>query len=231
VSVDSATLRRLAALNLAPDQMAGVLDILAGIAEVEEKRKQGQRDRTAKHRAKRDGNVTKTSPERDIPSPTPSSSPSSNEEGKKKTNGRTRTRETVLEPDWRPDEKGMAYAAEHGLSPAETEREIERIRNWSIGKGRTARDWSASWRNWILGVVEKKPTGPPPSPQLPFGNGSQQRGTGNGTGRQQDRPFTRGGGGQAAYYDALSARLHSQEADDPDEWRGPVVDLRAVERG
>ena len=54
------TLRKLAELNLAPEQMAGVLDILADLQEDEEKRKADQRDRVRKHRMKQTCNVTET---------------------------------------------------------------------------------------------------------------------------------------------------------------------------
>jgi len=76
MSVSASALRKLSLLNLSSDQMAGVLDILADSAEADEARRAAQRDRTRRHRAKRDGNVTVTSTERyDVPpkekSPTP----------------------------------------------------------------------------------------------------------------------------------------------------------------
>lgn len=72
MSISADALRKLAALELDPKQMAGVLDILAGMAAADEERRANQRNRTRKHRAKRDGNVTVTSPERDTPPPPPS---------------------------------------------------------------------------------------------------------------------------------------------------------------
>lgn len=62
--ISAAALRKLAALSLSPEQMAGVLDILADGAEAEEARKAAQRDRTRRHRS-RDGNVTDTLQARD----------------------------------------------------------------------------------------------------------------------------------------------------------------------
>lgn len=73
MSVSASTLRKLALLNLSSEQMAGVLDILADGAEAEETRRAAQRERTRRHREKRDGNVTVISPERDNPSPKESS--------------------------------------------------------------------------------------------------------------------------------------------------------------
>ena len=61
MSVSAATLRKLAALQLDPAQMAGVLELLAEQQEQEEARKAAQRERTRRSRSKRDGNVTDTS--------------------------------------------------------------------------------------------------------------------------------------------------------------------------
>ena len=73
--ISASALRKLALLNLSPEQMAGVLDILADGAEADEQRKAAQRERTRKHRASRYGNVTVTSQERDNLSPKKETSP------------------------------------------------------------------------------------------------------------------------------------------------------------
>jgi hypothetical protein len=74
VSLTADALRKLAALRLDADQMAGVLDVLADMQSVEEERKAKQRERTRKHREQRDCNVTETSPSRygDVTAPSPS---------------------------------------------------------------------------------------------------------------------------------------------------------------
>jgi hypothetical protein len=64
-------------------------------------------------------------------------------------------RPTVLPSEWRPSDRGMAYAAEKGLSPAEIETEVEKIRNWSISQRKTAVDWDRSWMNWVLNAVQR----------------------------------------------------------------------------
>lgn len=65
MSIGAETLRKLADLRLEPEQMAGVLGILADIQAGDEDRKRNQRERTRRHRdMKRDGNVTVTSQER-----------------------------------------------------------------------------------------------------------------------------------------------------------------------
>ncbi|MHC5307536.1 hypothetical protein [Bartonella sp. LJL80] len=79
MSIDAATLRHLSSLKLSAEQMSGVLEILAGIEEKEEKRKASQRERVRRHRdnktvtvtlQKRDCNSDKTlplSPKRKVP--------------------------------------------------------------------------------------------------------------------------------------------------------------------
>ncbi len=70
MSVSAETLLELSELRLEPEQMAGVLRILAKMQAKEEDRKKGQRERTRRHReAPRYSNVTVTSLERDNPSP------------------------------------------------------------------------------------------------------------------------------------------------------------------
>ena len=56
--ISAATLRKLAELNLSPDQMAGVLSLLADQAQAEEDRKAAQRERTRRSRASRNVDVT-----------------------------------------------------------------------------------------------------------------------------------------------------------------------------
>jgi hypothetical protein len=62
VAVTAATLRRLAALELSPEQMGGVLTLLAEMQEAEETRLEKQRTRKRKSR---DSHVTVTGQERD----------------------------------------------------------------------------------------------------------------------------------------------------------------------
>jgi hypothetical protein len=64
-------------------------------------------------------------------------------------------RPAVIDAEWRPTERGMAYAAEKGLSPAEIETEVEKIRNWSISQRKTAVDWDRSWMNWVINAVQR----------------------------------------------------------------------------
>lgn len=48
--ITSEALRKLAALNLSSEQMAGVLEIIADLEEIEEARRKTDRERTRRHR-------------------------------------------------------------------------------------------------------------------------------------------------------------------------------------
>jgi hypothetical protein len=76
MAVTASTLRKLAALDLSPEQMAGVLEVLAEGLAADEARKAGQAERKRRSRAKeRDGHVTVTGQDCD-----PSSLPASDKE-------------------------------------------------------------------------------------------------------------------------------------------------------
>ena len=64
MSLSADALRKLAALRLDADQMAGVLEVLADMQAAEDDRKAKQRDRVRRHRERQNCNVTETSPSR-----------------------------------------------------------------------------------------------------------------------------------------------------------------------
>ncbi|MEQ9634621.1 MAG: hypothetical protein RLW68_00905 [Devosia marina] len=169
MSISASTLRKLAELRLDPDQMAGVLGILAEQQEAEEARKAAQRERTRKSRAKRDGNVTDTSqsqgsnaevsPKKEIP-PTPpkeKTTPSTTE-----PNGSSKTRAVRLTEDWELPVEWRQDALKAGLAADRIELEAEKMRDWSLSSPNGAkRNWRAAWRNWAKGAAEKQPRGSP----------------------------------------------------------------------
>src|SRR4051794_37983315 len=68
-----------------------------------------------------------------------------------------------LPSDWRPSEACIAYARHRKLSSAQIAAEAEKFRNyWTAKSGASAakRDWSATWRNWIINSTERG-YGPP----------------------------------------------------------------------
>jgi uncharacterized protein YdaU (DUF1376 family) len=82
---------------------------------------------------------------------------------------RARKRATRLAEDWMPSEADGKYALDKGLTQAEAQHEFEKFRNyWTAkgGKDAAKTDWPATWRNWILGALERK--------GKPNGNGSNR---------------------------------------------------------
>jgi hypothetical protein len=70
---------------------------------------------------------------------------------------------TRLPEDWQPSERCIAYALDRGISRARISIEAEKFRNYWIaksGRDATKRDWSATWRNWIITAMERG-YGPP----------------------------------------------------------------------
>ncbi len=69
-------------------------------------------------------------------------------------------RGTRIAEDWAPSEAERYWAASKGCSDARIAREAEAFRNYwtaKAGSGATKLDWSATWRNWILTALERKP--------------------------------------------------------------------------
>lgn len=67
-------------------------------------------------------------------------------------------RGTRLAPSWKPAPSEVAFALGRGMNPHLVEAEAEKFRNYWVAKaGANAakRDWSATWRNWIITAMER----------------------------------------------------------------------------
>jgi hypothetical protein len=63
-----------------------------------------------------------------------------------------------LPADWQPSPSEEAFALGRGMPQARVSTEAEKFRNYWIAKsgaGATKRDWSATWRNWIINAMER----------------------------------------------------------------------------
>jgi hypothetical protein len=63
-----------------------------------------------------------------------------------------------LASDWHPSPSEIAFALDRGMPRVRINTEIEKFRNYWIAKsGASAikRDWSATWRNWIITAMER----------------------------------------------------------------------------
>jgi len=68
------------------------------------------------------------------------------------------TRGSRLSGDWYASPHEIAFALNRGMPRVRIDTEIEKFRNYWIAKsGASAikRDWSATWRNWIITAMER----------------------------------------------------------------------------
>lgn len=77
-------------------------------------------------------------------------------------------RKTRLPEDWQPSPKLYASAREKLGSPAAVNFEIEKFRNYWIGRGTPMLRWDMTFRNWIISAAERRPSnyGPPSQPGI-----------------------------------------------------------------
>ena len=175
MSVTAEALRKLAELRLDPDQMAGVLSLLADISAAEEGRKTAQRERTRRHRdAKRDCNVTVTDVKRYSDVTAPSSPPKRKVSPctpSKENNPPSNPEQTLTGLSAAPKNRGsrvdgfqpdIAEAVGMGISADRARQQSERFVDFWKGKpgaGGVKLDWPATWRNWIRSEIERNGTG------------------------------------------------------------------------
>jgi|SRR5579871_3835976 len=63
-----------------------------------------------------------------------------------------------LPSDWAPSDADVSFALQRGIPPLVLESEIEKFLNYwtaKCGAGAIKRDWSATWRNWIITAMER----------------------------------------------------------------------------
>jgi hypothetical protein len=59
---------------------------------------------------------------------------------------------TAIDPAWKPDAKGLAYAASRGI--IDVPAEVEKFVDWHLSHGMTRADYNAAWRNWCRKAQE-----------------------------------------------------------------------------
>ena len=73
-------------------------------------------------------------------------------------------RATRLRTDWQPSPADVQFGLGRGLSQRELATEAEKFKNyWTAKSGASAtkHDWGATWRNWILNLMERRNHGHP----------------------------------------------------------------------
>jgi hypothetical protein len=192
------TLRKLAELNLAPEQMAGVLDILADLQEADEKRKQDQRERVRKHRMKQTCNVTETLHEGYEPPSDKEKSPTPPKEINSPQSLRSETKRGARLPtDWALPKQWGEWAISEGHSEQSIRIQADKFRDFwcsKAGKDAAKLDWQATWRNWMRNVpkVARNFGTPSPKPKSDFMQHQDdvQRELDIALGRKRDDEFT-----------------------------------------
>ena len=163
MTVTAETLKRIAALKLAPDAMQEVLSIIASCIEPLEQRRRRDRDRkrSMENPRKIHGNSLEIPMEN--PSPAYTTPPLSSKSKKI-------SRSAVEVPEL-PSDKNLEDATSRGWSTDYAKSEWQRFRDWSINKGRKHRNVDAAWRNWVTSPYQingSRPAKPPGRP-LPDG--------------------------------------------------------------
>jgi hypothetical protein len=180
MSIGTATLRRLAALNLSPHAMAEVLSIIADVEAPYEERR--AKDAARKLRGKSPDNprnIQGTSVENPPPRVSAPAEPkitnSSNpteKQGKEETRSspaspvRAPSGKTALPADWEPSESEVVYGMNLGHSRQRCLAIAEDLRLWAHGKGERRASWPATYQQFLRREAKgqgggQSPTGPP----------------------------------------------------------------------
>ncbi len=70
-----------------------------------------------------------------------------------------KSRGTRLSKTWCPSGRDIGFAQSRGLTNAQIQAEAEKFRNyWTAKSGSSATklDWEATWRNWIINMLERQ---------------------------------------------------------------------------
>lgn len=57
---------------------------------------------------------------------------------------------TQIDPGWKPNDLGIAYAKERGVQPSE----VRAFKDFHMAKGNAMADWDAAWRMWCRNAVK-----------------------------------------------------------------------------
>ena len=95
--------------------------------------------------------------------------------------GGSRKRAHQLPDDWSPSDELLAEQRTKHPN-VNLERELEKFRNHWRSKGETRKDWSATWRNWVIKAEEFKRGSPgavqPPERDANYADGWSRKATG-----------------------------------------------------
>jgi hypothetical protein len=172
--------RKLSALGLSLEQVAGVMDIMDAEAE---SRKEKGRERWHKWKANKGANVSKRlSTDANVSSLLVRVEDSSSKKditGKKEESASASPsapkRASRLPANWIIPDEWLNEAIAAGLPRQRALSEADRMKNWSLSAKNGAKlDWRAAWRNWFKDKAEQQPairsqSQAPPPPRVVHG--------------------------------------------------------------
>ena len=88
----------------------------------------------------------------------------------RRTRARPRKPETLIDPDWQPDAKGIAYAVDKGIT--DVSGQVEQFVNKHIAKGTLHCDWPRAWMYWCGNFRAFQPRGTGNGSSATAGNGA-----------------------------------------------------------
>ena len=169
------TLRKLSALGLSVEQIAGVMEVMSADAE---DGKEKARERWRRWKAKQPTNVgkrlqTDANVSKQLARVEDSSSrlDISGEDKKDDASPAAQPKATRIPDDFVADEQ---WAIAQGLTPQQARIEAAQFLDWwrgKSGKDGTKQDWPATWRVWVRNSVKRQPTvrsGAPPNRKRNF---------------------------------------------------------------
>lgn len=177
--------RKLAALKLDPEQMAGVLEIMD---EEAEGRKEKARARWHKWKDNKPANVSKRLPTTaNVSSQLTRADPSlstleiTGKEESKDTSPPARSRGERIPTDFIPD---IEWAGTQGLPTNEAAIEANQFLDYwrsKPGKDGLKLDWPGTWRMWVRNAIKRRSSQGPPGKRRNYFDVAQDRVNGNGT--------------------------------------------------
>lgn len=150
MSMTATELRKLASLMLSPEQMAGVLELLADRVEADDSRRAAAAERKRQSRS-RHAPVTGQTCDSDVKKEIPHT-PLEKTTHTENQPTRAKPGKTEFPDDFQLSPQNLTVAMRSGYSPSEIDVEIQRMRNWSKNadgaKGRKS-DWQRFAFNWF----------------------------------------------------------------------------------
>jgi hypothetical protein len=122
--------------------------------------------------------------------PSPSPSPRSDPPVVPPPVRKRRAVRSLLPDGWAPSSETVAWAIQSGVSEREIPGVIAEFSDYWRGRGDLQADWTATFRNHVRRLAERRGLKPKPSPQLALGSASPRRSEASAAKAEEDRVET-----------------------------------------